>query len=109
MIIDIQVVVTWVGAFMILGGFLLGGIKIIDKHFLKRISALESETGRLSSWTSKQQAEIEKNAHARRLSIEAQLVCLEKLDGKDVGDDIKSVTKKIKEFLYSAAGETKSH
>jgi len=107
--IDLQVLATWLGAFTIIGGFVFGGIKLIDKHFLKRIAKIEKEVENLTSWSRKQQTDITKNAEARQLLIEGTIISLEKIQETGANGSVVEIIKKLKAFLYKAVGETRSH
>lgn len=108
MYINLQVLATWLGAFTIIGTFVFGGIKLIDKHFLKRITMLEQEYKKLNSWSSKQQSDIARNAEARQLLVEGQMVCLEKLKENGANGCVTDIIKKLKAFLFRSVGETRS-
>ena len=115
--VNLEYLAGWIVTLGIIGSVILAGFKLLDKHLLKRISAIELELRDLKntdirdlkSWSAKQQADISKNAEARQILVEGQLTCLEALEKDGKNGPVTDTIRKTKAFLYRLAGETRSH
>ena len=108
MTIDVGGLAAWVGALGVIFGALAGFYKLLDKHLLKRLAALETRIEETEKWNRKQQADISTGMGEKQLLMEGVLACLDGLKQLACNGAVTAAHKKLSEFLVAQAHQTKS-
>ena len=108
MIIDLGVLLPWIGAASTIIGVIAGTYRIIDKHFLKRLSGIDNRLKKIESWTVNQQKDINDSMEEKQLLLQGVLACLEGLKEQGCNGVVTENINIIKNYLFTKAHETKS-